>query len=261
MLRYIYTLGLLALDVLRAGAADTAGGVQGVAVGTRRPPRKQGVEDARFLPPLGGRPADAQDIELVDIVLVATVDGNFHALNRTTGEALWSMSDPVRAGAGAATRPPAMTPLVRTNHVRYGEGEDDEEGAPMQEQYIIEPQSGAIYVLTSPTGGLQEFPATMPHLVEYSPFRILGENDGRVFVGEKKTSLLVIELETGKVLRTISSECPWEPEEDTVKSSLTEADLDDLEDPEYEPKQSSSTEVYIGRTGASLYSFRICLSF
>lgn len=250
MLRSIYTLGVLALDVLGVAAGGNSASAHDLAVGVLAPRasshRKPRVEDARFLPPLGGRPKETNDVKLLDIVLVATVDGKFHALNRTSGESLWSMSGTTNHGAGASTGLPAMAPLVRTNHIP---DDHDDDGTPHQEQYIIEPQSGAIYVLTDPSAPLQQFPVTMSQLVDYSPFEIPGEEDGRVFVGKKETSLLVIELETGRVLRTVSSECPWEHEDEVVKSSLTEVDLDDLED-FTERQESTSTEVYIGRTGA-----------
>ena len=42
--------------------------------------------------------------------------------------------------------------------------------------------------------------------VDMSPFSF-GEADSRVFVGCKKTSILLIELETGRVNAVLDSEC------------------------------------------------------
>jgi hypothetical protein len=190
-----------------------------------------------------GTGGPAPGAELLDVVLLASVDGRFHALNRATGQTLWSTS-PAPAPAAA----PALAPLVRTLHA--GGGDPDLRDGDGPEQYIIEPQSGDIYLLATPRGALQRLPFSMRTLVDMSPYSFSSAEDRRVFVAKKETSLLVLELETGRLLRTISTECPWEFEEPR-KSRFTEEDLDDLEDAEKPPPQTS-THIYIGRTGASL---------
>jgi len=179
----------------------------------------------------------SKDHDLLDIVLVASVDGKFHAINRTSGYELWSMSSFLTTTSVSA--PSTLAPLVRTSHPP-GHFDADEQ----HETYIIEPQSGAIYVLHSPSTPLQRFPFTMSELVDISPFTSVNGDETRVFVGRKETSLLLIELETGKIKATLNSECPpiieWEGEDDKI-------DLDELE--EDRPQVSAPTEVYIGRTG------------
>jgi serine/threonine-protein kinase/endoribonuclease IRE1 len=201
------------------------------------------VDTPRFLPPTGstgsngGSTGTATDsLELLDIALVASVDGKFHALDRNSGRVLWSMTS-------TTSSPSALAPLVRTSHVELDGDDEDEE----QEQYIIEPQSGDIYVLSSPTAALQRLPFSMASLVEMSPFSFSSDDDRRVFVGKKETTLLVLELETGKLQATINSECPWEA--DVQQSPLEEIDLDELEDASIPPR-SAPTTVFIGRTGA-----------
>jgi serine/threonine-protein kinase/endoribonuclease IRE1 len=190
-----------------------------------------------------GRPDDDDDDrELLDVVLVAGVDGKFHALNRLTGQTLWSMSSK-HASTPALS---ALDPLVRTSHPEIDP--DLHEG---QEQYIIEPQTGDIYVLSEPSGPLQRLPFSMSKLVDISPFRFEDGGITRVFVSEKETSLLVIELETGRLLQTINSKCPWEPPSDQF--SVREIDLDELEDSDTPPP--TSTHIYIGRTGERIPSF------
>jgi hypothetical protein len=176
------------------------------------------------------------DKEMLDIVLVASVDGKFHALNRVNGHVIWSMSSLHTTTPALA----ALSPLVQTDHP-----EIDPDMHDGQEQYIIEPQSGDIYVLSDPTGPLQRLPFSMSKLVDISPYRFSDGDITRVFVGKKETSLLVIELETGRLLRTINSECPWEPP--LAESGIREIDLDDLEDSNTPP--ATSTHIYIGRTG------------
>jgi serine/threonine-protein kinase/endoribonuclease IRE1 len=183
------------------------------------------------------------DSDLLDIVLVASVDGKLHALNRTSGDILWSMSSFSSSSISSFTT--ALGPLVKTSHVNYDpEGMDEDN----QELYIVEPQSGDIYVKPTPDSPLQRFPFSMSELVDMSPFSFADSKDRRVFVGRKETSLLLVELETGKVKATLNSECPWVPFEDFPREE--QIDLDELEDdlPHHKPR---STEVFIGRTGAS----------
>ncbi|KAG6868345.1 hypothetical protein C0993_004685 [Termitomyces sp. T159_Od127] len=178
------------------------------------------------------------DFDLLDIVLVASIDGKFHALNRTSGNILWSMSS--FPSSTSISAPSALGPLVRTTHVDNDPDLTDE--TTPQELYVIEPQSGDIYVMATPKSPLQRFPFSMSELVDMSPFTLPGSDDGRVFVGRKETSLLLIELETGRIKATLNSECAWEQPDDEDGG----LDLDELESSK--PPMSSPTEVYIGRT-------------
>ncbi|KAK7433984.1 bifunctional endoribonuclease/protein kinase ire1 [Stygiomarasmius scandens] len=212
------------------------------------------------------------ELDLLDIVLVASVDGKFHALNRTSGHVLWSMSSFPDAEDQYAnlTVPKTLGPLVRTVHP--GVSDDDEEEtesapapAPAHEVFIIEPQSGDIYVLKPDPSGqapLQRFPFSVPELVDMAPFPFSDPEAGytRVFVGKKETSLLLVELETGRVKATVGAEQGWEAWEEEMKQEeegmYGAVDLDELEDAyhfeedddEEKPPKAKPTEVYIGRT-------------
>ncbi|KAJ7248563.1 hypothetical protein B0H12DRAFT_715678 [Mycena haematopus] len=175
------------------------------------------------------------DPELLDIVLVASVDGKFHALNRTTGHTLWSRSS---ASSKSLVQ---EAPLVRTIHVDNDSAGEDAH----QETYITEPQSGDIYVMTTPSSPLQRFPFTMSELVDMSPFSFAAVDDHRVFAGRKETSFFVVELETGNIKATIDSACPWDPFEH-LREGDDGVDLDELEGSK--PPASRPTEVIIGRT-------------
>lgn len=179
------------------------------------------------------------DYDLLDIVLLASVDGKFHALTRGSGHTLWSMSS--FATTTSVSAPASLAPLVRTSHTPFMDEDSDD-----HETYIIEPQSGDIYVLSDPASPLQRFPFSAQELVDMSPFTSSNGEQTRVFVGRKETSLLLIELETGRIKATLNSECP--PEWDDEKK--IEIDLDDLES-EHDTI-SSPTQVYIGRIGAYL---------
>ena len=180
-------------------------------------------------------------LELLDIVLVASVDGNLHALNRTTGDPLWSMSSPA-----PGDMPSSLGPLVRTKHP-----DPDPDDDVALEVYVIEPQSGDIYVMPTPDSPLQRLPFSMAQLVEMSPYSISGEDSMKVFVGRKETSLLLVELETGRVKATVNphSECPWDPFEDISRKAEEDIDLDELEGSTEPKRMLPGTEVFIGRTG------------
>ena len=91
----------------------------------------------------------------------------------------------------------------------------------------------------------------MAQLVDMSPFSFSGDEDRRVFVGRKDTSLLLIELETGRIKATVDPTCPWTPFEDLTESSQ-DVDLDELEGSKPPKDAGKRTEVYIGRTGEYL---------
>ena len=223
--------------------------------------RENSVNGLHFLPPRGHFTTDNDPLEILNVVLVASVDGKFHALNRTTGGKLWSMpsSPPPRASPSSSDDydpqpvPSILGPLVSTKHLDVDPDIDDDPFS--HETYIVEPQSGDIYVTSSnsPTAPLQRLPFSMSQLVDLSPFSF-GEADDRVFVGRKKTSILLIELETGRIKAVLDTECPWDARNDSTNES-TEQDVADVDLDELEGLKSSQQhphDVLIGRTGAQI---------
>lgn len=179
------------------------------------------------------------NLELLDVVILASIDGKLHGLNRTTGQVLWSMADDP---GSLQPSPSTFDSLVRTQHSSYDSD---------QEFFIIEPQSGDIYILppmASPSDPLQRLPLSMQQLVEMSPFSFPGE-EHRVFVGRKETSMMIIELETGRVKGTVNAdkECFW----DDQQPSSEDIDLDELDGTKPPKHKLQSPEIYIGRTGVS----------
>jgi serine/threonine-protein kinase/endoribonuclease IRE1 len=201
--------------------------------------------DFRFYPPAGAAEDSHDDLKLLDVVLLASVDGKFHALNRTSGRLLWSMTS-----SSTDAVPSILAPLVRTTHIDTDPELTDDEN-PNQDIYIIEPQSGEIYVSSSsPSSRLKRLPLTMSQLVDMSPFTFSDDVDTQIFFGKKETSLLLIDLETGKVKNAINSECPWDPFED-LHDNPNESDIDDLHELDgTSPSKTKPMEVYIGRTGS-----------
>jgi serine/threonine-protein kinase/endoribonuclease IRE1 len=253
LLRHPYLLLLAFLFVLAVAAIP-----ESVTLRRDIGAREHGVSAGlHFLPPRGHSATDDDPLEVLNVVLVASVDGKFHALNRTTGGKLWSMpSSPPPHPSSSSTTPsendPAqvvpsiLRPLVSTKHLDVDPEFDDDPFA--HETYIVEPQSGDIYVTTSnsPTAPLQRLPFSMSQLVDMSPFSF-GEADSRVFVGRKKTSILLIELETGRVKAVLDSECPWDVRNETTEQDVLDVDLDELEGLK---SSCRPNEIFIGRTGA-----------
>src|SRR4051794_21405819 len=83
-----------------------------------------------------------------------------------------------------------------------------------------------------------------------SPFTFADNEDQRLIVGRKETSLLLIELKTGKIKATLNSERAW----DRGDEGDTNLDLDEP-DGSKRP-MSTPTEVYIKRTG--VFYFHRC---
>lgn len=222
--------------------------------------RENSVNSLHFLPPRGHSATDDDPLEILNVALVASVDGKFHAINRTTGSKLWSMpSSPLPRTSPSTSSsdhdpahpvPSILGPLVSTKHLDVDPDIDDDPFT--RETYIVEPQSGDIYVTSSnsPTAPLQRLPFSMSQLVDMSPFSF-GEADSRVFVGRKKTSVLLIELETGRVKAVLDSECPWDAIDDSTEQEEMDVDLDELEG--LKPSRQHSHEILIGRTGAQFY--------
>ncbi|KAF9255849.1 hypothetical protein L218DRAFT_1081629 [Marasmius fiardii PR-910] len=286
LLLYLISLSLLLLTYASRELARLSSG------SSHRPAYERLLTDDQQTHTASSSTSSASDIDLlgasdlVDIVLVASVDGKFHALNRTSGRLLWSMASD---DGYSTTKTPtsnfsAFAPLVRTQHhpqpLTNPHPRNEDEASKLsgirptttQEFYIVEPQSGDIYVAStaSPLIPLQRFPHSMPELVDMAPFSFKDNDYHRYFVGRKESKLISVELETGRIREVIGGECPWDPfqefggpeEEDTNHT----IDLDELEEEgyatieyvDYDEEEDSSgfkdrnkkklTEVFIGRT-------------
>ncbi|KIM27925.1 hypothetical protein M408DRAFT_329839 [Serendipita vermifera MAFF 305830] len=144
------------------------------------------------------------NLELSDTVLLASIDGRFHAVNRTTGSAIWSMEDDSNSNPSQTL----LHNLVRTDHNPSSDTPIDSDD---QELYVIEPQSGDIFIL-SPDGSdsqepLRRLPYSVPQLVEHSPFVI--DEPNRVFVGMKETSIIEVDLDQGIIKSVMSGTKSW----------------------------------------------------
>lgn len=151
------------------------------------------------------------DIELSDTVLLASIDGRFHALNRTNGRVKWSMHPPPTSifSTEQPIEDPPLYNLVRSTHHDFDEREHD-----LEETYIIEPQSGEVFVLppgASQSTPLEKLPFTIPQLVDLSPFRLNVHDEQRMFLGRKESSFITLDLDTGAVISVEDTDsCIWQ---------------------------------------------------
>ena len=156
------------------------------------PPRhKSPVTKAGLSSPQTAR--SLRDWEVEDFVLLATVDGNLHATDRTTGKEKWILE--------------VIDPMVETTHYRANKSEVDEDYSVVDDYlWVVEPnQDGALYLWVPHSGaGLVKMGYTMRQMVEeLAPHSDKEQNI--VYTGDKKTTLVTLDAATGRVLKWFGS--------------------------------------------------------
>lgn len=135
--------------------------------------------------------------ELLDIALLASVDGNIHARNRTSGEALWTLS-PSPESDDLELLATALSPLIRIERI----ANDTLVSADSPKiAYALEPQSGVIYELSVSDNGTitpsQRLVRSVPELAGLSPIQTYAGDRVLTSIGRKEVRVLAIDLETG----------------------------------------------------------------
>ncbi|KAF2166574.1 hypothetical protein M409DRAFT_54907 [Zasmidium cellare ATCC 36951] len=132
-----------------------------------------------------------QDWQVEDIMLLATVDGKLHALERATGHPRWVLE--------------TDREMVETTRHRRQNKTVDEQGVEQEDPlFIVEPsQDGSIYLL-APGFGLRKLDYTVRQLAELSPYA--GDGFPAVaYTAEKKNTLYTVDAATGNILKSFSS--------------------------------------------------------
>ena len=154
-------------------------------------------------------PVRLVDLELSNVLLASSVDGALYGIDRTSGRRLWAL----RGESGMQS---LLKPLVATTYgsrsrsleqlardtLRLGDAtllQTLRDGG----LYIVEPSSGGeLYILRIRPGAsrpfLEKLPFSLPELVALSPFSLAGDQT-RIFAAEKHTSLVELNVFTGKV--------------------------------------------------------------
>jgi serine/threonine-protein kinase/endoribonuclease IRE1 len=152
------------------------------APAVRAPPRQGELS----LPQEAARRLNEWAVE--EFVLLATVDGDLHAMERRTGRHMWNI----------ASEPP----MVHTAHYPAADdgydGDDEFKGV----VWAVEPTGdGAIYIWNSnPSIGLMRTGFTMKQMVQQMD-GYKSEGPAVVYTGSKQTAMMTIDAATGHVLK------------------------------------------------------------
>ncbi|SCU95977.1 LAME_0F14334g1_1 [Lachancea meyersii CBS 8951] len=124
---------------------------------------------------------------LLDVIIATDLEGNIHALSRTTGEILWSVDH-------------ASAPLVSVS----------EPTDPKNETLIVEPYGDGNIYYYNVFQGLQKLPISIKHLVNLSPLdlktKIVIDEDGttvddeKIYAGARQSTVYNINIKTGQIL-------------------------------------------------------------
>ncbi|VEU19420.1 DEKNAAC100085 [Brettanomyces naardenensis] len=172
-------------------------------------------------------PKGIDDIKVTNLLLASDIEGNLHALNRHTGELVWSL-----VGDGAlvsivsnqvvekerlvhttptnfASQSPSTFSSAeklqgaQTSTVNGATGGSDTtynsnpKYASADMTWIIEPfADGTIYHFT-PENGLQKLPASIEQLVMKSPFSL---GDDFIYTGVRRSGIVKVNARTGKLV-------------------------------------------------------------
>lgn len=169
------------------------------------------------------------DWEVEDFVLLATVDGTLYARDRKTGKERWHIS--------------YEKPMVQIEyHPKSFSATRDYDPTSIDDYlWILEPSRDGLIYIYKPYGmkpGLVNTGLTMKNLVDMTPYA--DEDPSVVYTGKKKTNVLTIDANTGKVLSWFGS----------VNSLTTKeiCDADEESSKENTKKCPRSANLILGRT-------------
>ncbi|XP_040829651.1 serine/threonine-protein kinase/endoribonuclease IRE2 [Ochotona curzoniae] len=131
---------------------------------------------------LGTLVPQAYTLSPESLLLVATLDGSLHALNKDTGDLMWTLKDdPIIQG-----------PMYVT-----------------ETAFLSDPADGSLYILgTQKQQGLMKLPFSIPELVHASPCR---SSDGVFYTGRKQDAWFVVDPESGETQLTLTTDGPSTP--------------------------------------------------
>ncbi|NXJ94681.1 ERN1 endoribonuclease, partial [Corythaixoides concolor] len=121
------------------------------------------------------------------LLFISTLDGNLHAVSKSTGDIKWTLKDAPHASSSSLLPRPAFLP---------------------------DPNDGSLYILGGKNKeGLMKLPFTIPELVQSSPCR---SSDGVLYTGKKQDTWFIVDPKSGEKQTTLSTEawdglCPSSP--------------------------------------------------
>lgn len=146
------------------------------------------------------------DWTLTDLLLISDIDGNLHGLERNSGALLWTLpiEDPLVKIRTNVTSSMASSNIDDLNEL-YDNNNNTSHSNIL---WFVEPfEDGSLFYFT-PTYGLNKLPTSIKNLVLESPFSLSG--DDKVYTGNRKTSLITINIHTGEIINSFGSDekCP-----------------------------------------------------
>ncbi|NWS75039.1 ERN1 endoribonuclease, partial [Crotophaga sulcirostris] len=121
------------------------------------------------------------------LLFISTLDGNLHAVSKSTGDIKWTLKDAHVSSSSLLLSRPAFLP---------------------------DPNDGSLYILGGKNKeGLMKLPFTIPELVQSSPCR---SSDGVLYTGKKQDTWFIVDPKSGEKQTTLSTEawdglCPSSP--------------------------------------------------
>jgi len=204
-------------------------------------------------------PKSLSEIKVTNLLLASDIEGNIHALNRQTGELVWSIvgegplvstipsnsankRSALTTSSNASSSLSKETPTVAspagsqtfTAKGRAGSSANKQSSNTDSESsdttWIIEPYGeGTVYYFT-PEDGLQKLPASIRNLVLKSPFSL---GDNFVYTGVRKSAIVKVNAKTGELMDAFGSDCMNNNcNEFSDSSNSTDSDGEEQEDEE-----------------------------
>lgn len=127
------------------------------------------------------------DFQLSGLLLASDIEGGLHALDRETGEIVWSLD--------------VEEPLVQINSNNSNQTDAEQSSL----VWMVEPYGDGNLYFFNKELGLNKLPVSISHLVLQSPFAI--NNDDKIYTGVRKSSLYSINVNTGEVVSSYGSGC------------------------------------------------------
>ncbi|KAF2092795.1 kinase-like protein [Rhizodiscina lignyota] len=136
-----------------------------------------------------------RDWEVEDLVLLATIDGRIHAVDRKTGrKQKWTFPP-----AGEPSRPIVNTQYHRQNYSGHDATIEADEWL-----WIVEPtEDGALYIYKD--NGLQKIAATVKTLTDMSTYAS-SEEPFVIYTAKKDATLFTLNAATGRLIKEVSSD-------------------------------------------------------
>lgn len=141
------------------------------------------------------------DFDLLDLVILSTLDGTLQARNRVTGNVLWTLEGSELVEISIRD---GLTSHKTSSRPQHHSSEQDPKNA---FQWLAEPNGfGSLYFFT-PEGGLERVPAGVRDLVQRAPFGVIGNV---MYTGSTQTILYAIDIATGEILQALGGGIEYE---------------------------------------------------